>query len=130
MVGHSIGRMTVERIFPILLTRDVAALVAFYRDAFDAETVFVFPGEDGDAYVSLSLGGASLAIGFDPATGPGPDRVTIWLYVDAVDEAFARAVSAGAVAEREPADMPWGERVARVRDPDGNLLDLGAPIAA
>jgi uncharacterized glyoxalase superfamily protein PhnB len=30
----------------------------------------------------------------------------------------------------EPADMPWGERVAQVRDPDGNLVNLGLAASA
>jgi lactoylglutathione lyase len=29
----------------------------------------------------------------------------------------------------EPADQPWGERVARVLDPDGNLVLIGQPLA-
>lgn len=118
--------MTVERAFPILLTRDLPALVAFYTDAFDAEVVYRFPGESGDAYVSLAVGGASLAVAVDPETAPGPDRVAIWFYVDSVDASFARAITSGATGVDLPADMPWGERVARLRDPDGNLLNLGA----
>jgi uncharacterized glyoxalase superfamily protein PhnB len=27
-------------------------------------------------------------------------------------------------------DQPWGERVARVHDPDGNLVLIGSPPAA
>ena len=26
---------------------------------------------------------------------------------------------------KEPADQPWGERIARVLDPDGNVVVLG-----
>ena len=29
----------------------------------------------------------------------------------------------------EPADQPWGERVARVSDPDGNTVIVGQPAA-
>ena len=32
--------------------------------------------------------------------------------------------AAGASVLREPADMPWGERVAFLRDPEGNVVTL------
>jgi uncharacterized glyoxalase superfamily protein PhnB len=31
---------------------------------------------------------------------------------------------------REPADQPWGERVARVLDPDGNEVIIGQRAVA
>jgi uncharacterized glyoxalase superfamily protein PhnB len=49
----------------------------------------------------------------------------VWLYTEDVDAAYASAVDAGAEAVAGPEDMPWGERVAQVRDPDGNVLYLG-----
>jgi lactoylglutathione lyase len=33
---------------------------------------------------------------------------------------------AGVVILEEPTDQPWGERVARVQDPDGNEVIIGA----
>jgi catechol 2,3-dioxygenase-like lactoylglutathione lyase family enzyme len=45
-----------------------------------------------------------------------------------VDSTFARAVEAGGGAEKEPYDAFWGQRYATVRDPDGNLVDLFAPL--
>ena len=43
-----------------------------------------------------------------------------------MDAAHAATLAAGAVEVSAPTDMPWGERVAEVRDADGNLLVLGA----
>jgi lactoylglutathione lyase len=31
---------------------------------------------------------------------------------------------------KEPADMPWGERVGFVADPEGNVVSLAAPARA
>ena len=36
-----------------------------------------------------------------------------------------RLREAGVEIVEEPADQPWGERVARVHDPDGNLVIIG-----
>jgi lactoylglutathione lyase len=44
--------------------------------------------------------------------------------VEDVDATFAHRRDAGAATLREPADMPWGERVAFVRDPEGNVVAL------
>ncbi|MFB4348911.1 VOC family protein [Microbacterium sp. CR_7] len=35
--------------------------------------------------------------------------------------------AAGAESIAAPEDLPWGERVAQVRDPDGNLLYVATP---
>lgn len=113
--------------FPILLTQDLERLTSFYEAAFDAERTYAFTGDDGDfVYVSLGLGGASLGIAKDIDAGEAGERISLWFYVEELDDAYRRALDAGASSESAPADMPWGERVARVRDPDGFLLNLGS----
>ncbi|GAA5196254.1 VOC family protein [Microbacterium jejuense] len=120
--------MAVRSLFPILLTQDLPTLVRFYEAALDATVVYRF-GEGGiDDYVSLQLGETSLGIGRDldalpPSVG---DRAALWFYVDDVDATYAAWLAAGGHSEQPPADMPWGERVAQVRDPGGNLVNLGA----
>lgn len=56
-------------------------------------------------------------------------RFEMFIYVDDVDAAVAKLRRDGALVLREPADMPWGERVAYVADPDGNPLALAAAAA-
>lgn len=45
-----------------------------------------------------------------------------------VDEAYAAVVAAGYEGELAPWDAVWGQRYAVVRDPDGNQVDLFAPL--
>jgi uncharacterized glyoxalase superfamily protein PhnB len=47
-----------------------------------------------------------------------------------VDALYARIVEAGYAGHREPWDAFWGQRYATVVDPDGNLVDLFAPLPA
>jgi len=47
---------------------------------------------------------------------------------DDCDAAVERLRGGGATIVEEPVDQPWGERVARVLDPDGNLVLVGQRI--
>ena len=45
-----------------------------------------------------------------------------------VDEVYHQLVATGVEPVREPWDAFWGQRYARVLDPDGNTVDLYAPL--
>ena len=118
-------------IFPIIITADLFAALGFYRDLLGAVVSYEFPGPDGQpGYVGLELGSAHLGIGRDPeAAGEPSERFSLWVYADDCDAAIERLRAAGVTIVAEPADQPWGERVARVLDPDGNLVIVGQPKA-
>ena len=50
-------------------------------------------------------------------------RFEMFIYVDDVDAAIEE-LGGYSIVLREPADMPWGERVAYVSDPDDNPVAL------
>src|ERR1700742_2698030 len=122
------------RAFPVLYATDVPGVAGFYgRLGFEEH--FRLAGEDGAVgYIGLRRDGAELAVtteesprtlaGVEP--GPGP-RHELFVYVDDVDHAVSELRSGGAAVLRAPADMPWGERVAFVTDPEGNVVSLAAP---
>jgi lactoylglutathione lyase len=72
----------------------------------------------------MSRAGSSIGIGAVGAAGE--DR--FWVYVDDVDIAFERLRASGAPVVAQPEDQPWGERVARIRDPGGHLVYLGTAL--
>jgi lactoylglutathione lyase len=119
-------------IFPIITTNDLPAALGFYRDLLGATVAYEFPGPDGEpGYVGLELGTAHLGIGRDPAATAAPSpRFSLWAYTDDCDAAVERLRTAGVTIVEEPTDQPWGERVARVLDPDGNLVLVGQAAAA
>jgi uncharacterized glyoxalase superfamily protein PhnB len=53
-----------------------------------------------------------------------PREPTIYLFVADVDRAHRNLVAKGVTFEQEPRDMPWGHRVARLRDPEGRNVCL------
>jgi lactoylglutathione lyase len=121
------------RAFPVIYARDVEAVAAFYARLGFEEHVRM-PGQDGTlGFVGLRREGAELAVtteesprvlaGVEP--GPGP-RHELFVYVDDVDTTFAALREVGVSVVREPVDMPWGERVGFVADPEGNLVSLAA----
>jgi lactoylglutathione lyase len=119
------------RAFPVLYAKDVEGVAAFYaRLGFEEQARI--PSPDGSAgFVGLRRDGAELGVttedsprmlaGLEP--GPGP-RHELFVYVEDVDRTVAELRDAGASLLREPADMPWGERVAFVADPEGNVVSL------
>ena len=125
-------RSAATELFPIITTRDLGAALGFYRDLLGGRVTFEFPGPDGvPAYVGIDLGQSQLGIGHDPAA---PDAaqlgtrrsISLWIYVADCDATVAALRAAGVPIDVEPEDQPWGERVARVRDPDGNEVIVGA----
>jgi lactoylglutathione lyase len=116
-------------LFPIITTSRLQAALAFYRDLLGATVTYEFPGPDGEpGYVALELGTAHLGIGRDPdATATPSPRFSLWVYAEDCDAAVERLRTAGVTIVEEPADQPWGERVARVLDPDDNLVLIGQP---
>ncbi|MCE9557382.1 MAG: VOC family protein [Armatimonadetes bacterium] len=50
--------------------------------------------------------------------------------VAGVDSTFAAVVAAGFVGKAEPWDAFWGQRYAQLTDPDGNTVDLFAPLSS
>jgi uncharacterized glyoxalase superfamily protein PhnB len=118
-----------RELFPILSTPDLDRALGFYRDLLGGTVRYEFAGPDGaPAYVGLDIGGSHLGIGHDPAAVEGVDRgaFSLWLYTDDCDAAVESLRAAGVTITEEPADQPWGERVARVRDPDGTEVIIGA----
>ena len=117
------------RVFPIFTTPDLPATVRFYRDLLGFRQAYQFPPEGEPEYVSLEFAdGTQLAFAANPQE-PAADRFEICIYVEAVDAAVERLRAAGAKVLQEPADQPWGERMAYVADPDGRRLHITAEAA-
>jgi uncharacterized glyoxalase superfamily protein PhnB len=45
-----------------------------------------------------------------------------------VDRVYADLLGAGGSPHKEPWDAFWGQRYAQIKDPDGTVLDLYAPL--
>jgi predicted enzyme related to lactoylglutathione lyase len=118
--------------FPILSTTDLSAALRFYRDALGGVVSYQFPPDGEPEYVGVDLGSSQVGLAADTGSGDGPmaNRWSLWVYVDDCDACVRRLRDAGTPIVGEPADQPWGERIARVHDPDGNVVIIGSPPPA
>jgi catechol 2,3-dioxygenase-like lactoylglutathione lyase family enzyme len=120
-----------------VVVSDMARSLAFYRN-LGLETP---PGADQEPHVEIELpGGLRLAFdtvetirSFDSHWSPpsGGHRISLAFAFDTpsgVDQAYEDLVGLGYTGHKEPWDAFWGQRYAEVLDPDGNTVDLCAPL--
>ncbi|WP_238420801.1 VOC family protein [Gordonia sp. 'Campus'] len=124
--------MPVTSVYPVLMTDDVAATSAFYREVLGFEVTF-----DADWYVSLRTGAFELAIvdASHPTIPEGFGRrsqgLLINIEVDDVDELYGRLTSEqGLHPVLELRNEDFGQRHFIVEGPDRVLVDCIQPIAA
>jgi len=114
-------------IFPIISTRDLLRMLGFYEGLLGGEIRYRFPSEGSPDFVTVRIG--SDEIGLAAAADTPADtqrRVALWIYADDCDTAVAHLRAARVTIVDEPADQPWGERIARLLDPDGNEVIVGS----
>ena len=110
---------------PILVTPDVDRLRRFYAGLFGGTEVLRHPAEGDVFYLGLTVGDSELGLVVNDKAAPDvPQRILLSIEVPDVDETLARIEPAGGTVLGPPNDMPWGQRVAHVHDPDGNQLNL------
>ena len=121
---------------PFLDCRDVSASVEFYTQVLDFELV-VAPDPDpeqfGSRYAAVSRGGDILHLS-SHSREQGAFGATIYVRVDNVDELCERFLANGirlTVPDggTSPVDQTWGMREIGFRDPDGNRISFGQPLA-
>jgi uncharacterized glyoxalase superfamily protein PhnB len=119
-----------------IVVRDMKAALSFYRllDLAIAE------GQDGEPYVEvitangyrISWNTEEMIRGIEPGwVTPVGQRVSLAFKCESsgeVDAAYAKITGAGYTGHKEPFDAFWGQRYAQVLDPDGNTVDLFAPL--
>lgn len=119
-----------------LVVRDMGRALDFYR----LLGLSVPPGQADEAHVELRTPGGP-TLGFDTEAmvqqldprwqAPSGERLGLQFKCDSpadVDATHARLLAAGHGSYQEPWDAFWGQRFARVVDPDGNVVNLFAEL--
>ena len=130
-VSHGMHTIT-----PHLVCAGAAAAIEFYKNAFGAEELMRIPAPDGKlGHAMLRIGDSALMLAdeFPQWHSYGPlalngSPVTLHLAVADVDQAFARALAAGAKVRMPLADMFWGDRYGIVEDPFGHRWSMATHV--
>jgi uncharacterized glyoxalase superfamily protein PhnB len=123
--------------YTILYVADVAASLDFYERALGQRRRFL---HESGQYAELDTGDTALALAshtlaaanlpgvrLTGADRAGPPAFEVCFVTAGVQAAFDRAIEGGAESVSPPQTKPWGQDVAYVRDPDGNLVELASP---
>jgi len=101
--------------------------IAWFQKAFGAELRDRAPDPSGKKvwHASLRIGNSIIFVNdVFPEMGGGAQTASLWLYTDNVDQAWKRAVDAGAKVNMPLGDMFWGDRLGQLSDPFGNKWNL------
>jgi catechol 2,3-dioxygenase-like lactoylglutathione lyase family enzyme len=126
--------------YTILYVSDVASSLDFYERALGQKRRFL---HDSGQYAELDTGETALAFAAhelaaanvpgiyrpEESLGTRPTFEVCFVTRD-VQGAFDRAVTEGAESVTPPQTKPWGQQVAYVRDPDGNLVEIASPTGS
>lgn len=114
-----------------LIAADIAAVVRFYETLTGTAADWLAPvfAEIVVPGGVIAIGGAeTVALFSEGSAQPAANRTAILEFrVEDVDAEFARLKDLVEVVQA-PKDMPWGNRAAQFRDPEGTLVSLFTPM--
>ncbi len=113
---------------PYLMVQEAAKLIDFVKEAFAATELFRGTGSAGGIHAEVRIGDSMVMIGGAGTWNGEPMPAAIYLYMDDVDAVYKRALQAGAASLSEPADQPYGDRIAGVKDPFGDVWYIATHI--
>jgi uncharacterized glyoxalase superfamily protein PhnB len=120
-----------------VIVSDMARAIDFY-----SRVGLEFPAASADEVHAEATGPGGLRVMLDteasvmsfsswqPPSGGSP-RTALAFLCDSpseVDRLFGELIAAGGHGHLPPFDAPWRQRYASVHDPDGNAVDLFAPL--
>jgi uncharacterized glyoxalase superfamily protein PhnB len=114
-----------------LVAADIKAMVGFYEMVTGQRAEWLAPvfAEIVTSSATLAIGSAeTVALFKEGSAEAGANRTAIIEFqVEDVEAEFARLKDRVEVV-REPKMMPWGNRAAQFRDPEGTLVGIYTPV--
>lgn len=128
--GWDPGPEGVLAVQPFLHLQDAQNMIPFAEAAFGAETLGVAKSPEGKIlHATIRIAGATFEV--DEAHGEfQPAPAYLHVYVPDTDALYAQALRAGATSVTPPANAPYGDRAATVKDPFGNTWFLATYLSA
>ena len=132
MSEHASTSLSAGPLSVSLTVKDIQKSLAWYRDVLGCSVVRTREQDGTLRSVSLSAGEVRIAInlddgkkGWERVKGEGFSlQISTTQDIDAVAKGIRQR---GGTLDTEPADMPWGVRMFRLRDPDGYKFAISSP---
>ena len=106
---------------PRIVVHEAEQLVVFIKEVFGAAGDY-----RPDVPCVLTIGDSMVMVSEAGVRSPAP--AFLYVYVDDTDEVYRRALTAGAVSQEEPSDLPYGDRRGMVQDRWGNTWQIATHL--
>jgi catechol 2,3-dioxygenase-like lactoylglutathione lyase family enzyme len=117
----------------VLFVKDIAAARRFYTDLLDQKVRMDHGTNVGfeAGFALWQVDHARQVIHGQAESTPGSlgcDNLELYFESDALDATWERFASAGVTVVHPIVEQPWGQRVFRVADPDGYVVEVAEPM--
>ena len=131
--ANETGALSATSVSISLTAKDLPTSLAWYRDVMGFTVVNERMADGALRAAVVQSGVARIFLNQDDgARGwtrvKGEGFALTFNTKDSVDAIASGIKARGGTLDTEPADMPWGARVFRLRDPDGYKLSISAPL--
>ena len=113
---------------PYIVVAKALETVEFMKQAFGAKETLRSTGGGGGYHIELKVGHSMLMVGGGGQYRGEERAVPLHYFVNDVDEAYRRALAAGATSLYPPTDQRHGARDCGVRDPGGVEWYISNPV--
>jgi len=121
---------------PYLIIKGAADAIEFYKRAFGATELLRMADPQGRVgHAEIKIGDSVImladehpSMGYRGPRSLGGSSVSILLYLPDVDEVFARALKAGAKAQRAVTNQFYGDRSGTLEDPFGHVWTVATHV--
>jgi PhnB protein len=121
-------------ITPSLTCKDAARAIEFYKAIFGAQERMRKATPDGNkiTHAELTIGDSIIFVndelGPQTAGAPGPQKISLFLYVKDADTTFRLAVEAGSKVSMPIDTQFWGDRFGSLVDPWGHSWGIATRV--
>lgn len=123
-------------ITPYLIIKGAARAIEFYKQAFGATEIMRFPGRNNTiGHAELRIGDSVIMLADEAPNAQhrspeafGGSPISLMIYIENVDDVFARALSLGARQTRAVEDQFYGDRSGNLVDPFGHIWTVSTHV--
>ena len=129
MIGGS--KVNIKFESAVVMVKDVRVSRQFYEGVLEQE-VFMDFGPNvsfaGGRFAIWQVDHAHEIVFNNPSGEVGQGEIEVYFESDDLDAVIERFQEGGVKFVHPMREQPWGQRVVRIYDPDGHIVEVGEPI--